>query len=174
MRKLQMRKLLMTISLIVLLLSLVGCGKTTKPKPRSVDITGNWTVKNPPKPPIPKGFPKGYVPPTPTYMLTFSSGDVENRFALSFADKTSQGTYILSGTTIQLIPAGKNYVFEFGKTKKEDRIRGDGFIWTRVGAGNNNVSPPSPPPAPSPTPTPTPTPVNPTTPTTPVPPPPNL
>ena len=125
-----MKKIALLLA-VLLLITAVGCGKTTKLKPRSVDITGDWTVKNPPKPDI-KGLPKGYVPPTPTYMLSFSTSDSENRFALSLADKTSQGTYIISGTTIQLIPAGKNYVLELGATKKDDKILGDGLVWTRV------------------------------------------
>jgi hypothetical protein len=150
-----MRKLLVAVPLIVLLVFLTGCGKTVKPKARPIDITGDWTVKNPPKPPVPKGMPKGYVPPTPTYRLTFSANDGQDQFSLTMPDQTSQGTnsdsqnntfnaqgtYILSGATIQLIPTGKNFVFEFGKTKKDDQIQGDGFVWTR---GNNNVSPSSP------------------------------
>ena len=165
-----MRKLLVIVPLIVLIVFLTGCGKTTKPKPRSVDITGNWTVKNPPKPPVPKGFPKDYKPPTPTYMLTFSTGDGGNMFSMVEDTINMQGTFILSGATIQLVPTGKNFVFIFGKTKEEDKILGDGLVWIREGTGTNGQPTPSTPsnPQPSPTPTPTPTPNTPTPTPTPV------
>jgi hypothetical protein len=161
-----MKKLLIIIPLIVLLVFLTGCGKTVKPKARPIDVTGNWTVKNPPKPPIPKGMPKGYVPPTPTYILTFSTSDGQNQFALAMPDQTpqgtnsnpqnntinTQGTYILSGATIQLVPAGKNFVFEFGKTEKDDQIQGDGFVWTRSNSNGSPSSPTAPIPSNQPTP----------------------
>jgi hypothetical protein len=170
-----MRKLLIIVPLIVLLVFMTGCGKTVKPKPRPINITGNWTVKNPPKPPVPKGMPKGYVPPPPTYLLTFSTNDTSDTFSMVEDTVNLQGTYILSGATIQLIPTGKNFEFDFGKTKKDDQIQGDGFVWTRVGTNNPIPTPgPSPTPTDNPQPSPTPvTPVNPTpTPVNPVPAPP--
>ena len=163
-----MRKLLVIVPLIVLIVFLTGCGKTAKPASRSVDVIGSWTVKNPPKPST-KGFPQGYVPPTPTYVLTFTSDNGEDKFVLVRGDESSDGTYILSGATIQLIPSGVNFMFEFGKTKEEDKILGDGLVWVREGTGTNSQPTPSTPSNPQPTPTPTSTPNTPT----PIPPSPN-
>jgi hypothetical protein len=132
-------------------------GGTKKPaKPRKLSLPalmiGNWMVKNPPKPAVDPKMPKGYVPPPPNYNLTFT---VEGNFSMNLDGKSFQGTYIISGTTIQLIPTGKNYVFEMGPTEKEDRIIGEeNLMWVRVGS----FTPPSV------TPTPTPTPVTPTIP----------
>ena len=147
-----MKKLVLVL-VVLLLITVVGagCGKTTKPIPRSIILNGDWTVKKPPRSPIPKGFPKNYTPPSPVYMLKFSTNDGNNVFALTMPDQTSQNTnnssqaisvnshgmYILSGNIIQLIPTGKNYVFELGKNKEDDKILGDGFVWTRTNQGNN-------------------------------------
>jgi hypothetical protein len=135
-------------------------GGTKKPaKPRKLSLPalmiGNWMVKNPPKPAVDPKMPKGYVPPPPNYNLTFT---VEGNFSMNLDGKSFQGTYIISGTTIQLIPTGKNYVFEMGPTEKEDRIIGEeNLMWVRVGS----FTPPSVTPNPTPV-TPNPTPVIPT------------
>ena len=163
-----MRKLLVAVPLIVLLVFLTGCGKTTKPKSRPVDVVGNWTVLNPPKPST-EGLPKGYVPTSANYNLSFTSNNGENKFVLVAGDKSLDGTYILSGATIQLIPSGRNFVFEFGKTKEKDKIQGDGLVWTRVGSGNNSQPTTNPPNIPN-NPQPSPTPVVPNNPVSPLPP----
>lgn len=145
---------------------------SSKPKiTRKIDlpnqIIGNWTVKNPPKSPRDPKMPKEYVPPLPQYNLTFSPGP-DNSFALNLNGNSIQGTYVVSGNIIQLIPQGRNYRFEVGATAKDDEIIGDNMIWSRVGSVSENPSPASNTPA-----TPT-TPEIPTNPTTPVAPPPTV
>lgn len=128
--------LIATICLLTIVF-MAGCGQP--PKPRRVDlpaqIIGNWTVKDPPKVPVDPKMPKGYTPPEPTYNLTFVS---EGTFNLTMNNTTLNGTFIISGATIQLIPTGKNYRFEIGAKEKDDRIAGDGLVWTRVTKGDYN------------------------------------
>lgn len=94
-----------------------------EPVSRDIELEGNWSVKS-------AGDESVGAAPAPSYNLTLNP---DGSFALNFNGLNSRGTYVLSGTTIQLTPTGKNYRFEFGPTRKEDRIIGDEMIWTRDG-----------------------------------------
>lgn len=138
---------MITATLLIVTVCLVS-GCSSKPtKPRKINlpaqIIGNWKVKDPPKPERDPKMPKDYVPPPPTYDLTFTS---EGTFALNLNGKTHQGTYIISGATIQLISYGQNYTFDLGDKEKDDTISGDSFTWSRVtkGAYNPPVTPTTP------------------------------
>jgi len=164
-----------TLFIACIILFFILIFPSSKPKiTRKIDlpnqIIGNWTVKNPPKPPRDPKMPKEYVPPLPQYNLTFSSGP-DNNFSLDLNGTQIQGTYVVSGNIIQLIPQGRNYRFEVGAMAKDDEIIGDNnMIWSRVGSVSENPSPASNTPVTPPVTPATPeTPTNPTTPVAPTP-----
>ena len=132
---------------MIALITVIGCGgkEVTEKSSRKIDlpaqIIGNWIVKNPPKSDIDNSTSEGGPPSTSTspYNLTFTS---EGSFTLNLSGKSHQGTFIISGTTIQLIPTGKNYRFELGDTEEEDKIIGDRLVWTRA-SGQPAYTPPA-------------------------------
>ena len=171
--------ILLSVS-VMLVITAIGCGeKATKKNTRKIDlpaqIIGDWIVKDPPKSDTDDSTPKGNVPISSAspYNLTFTS---EGNFTLNLSGKSHQGTFIISGTTIQLIPTGKNYRFELGDTEEEDIIIGDRLVWTRA-SGQPAYTPPAEEPTNPTEPTTPSTPTTPTpvpTPDSPVPPPPPM
>jgi len=126
-----MKKLNAIAILLIVMVCLVGCGSSKPAKLRKIElpaqIIGNWIVKDPPK--TDTDTTPNNTPTPPSYILSFTPDET---FTLNLDGKSFQGTYIISGTTIQLIPTGKNYRFEVGATEKEDKVIGDKLTWARA------------------------------------------
>jgi hypothetical protein len=123
----------MIVPIISIIIAVASVGCITKPSvSRKVnlpmDIYGNWIAENPPETGVEPGMPEDYIPPEPVYILTFTP---EETFALNLDGQLAHGQYIISGTTIQLVPSGKNYIFEVGAKEKDDRIVGDNLVWVK-------------------------------------------